>query len=526
MARVPEVPYRATMPEVVRRASALYGDADFIVMVDRRISFRQAEAASRRLAKRLLAAGVTKGTRIGIHLATGPEWAVAFIAVTRIGALAMPFSTIYRPAELRIAMRVGDVSVLLSSPTMIGKDNVAVLEEAVPGLATSSPGRIRTTELPYLRAIWLLSDSSRPWAESFDVSPAGADDAVDGFDDALLDAVEAEVTPADPITVVFTSGTTADPKAVVHSQGAVLRKTAPVANAALHAIFGGRVLTLMPFFWIGGMQEVLAALQSGAAILALERLEATAALELGVREEATSVMGNPQALRALFGGVDIEHAIPTLRSLPVRPWEGGPSSKGDMTIGIGMTETFGPWTVVDGVECRVVDPDTGAVLGESETGELQVRGYALAQGLYKREREEVFTADGFYATGDLGYVEDGLVYFTARLKDMIKTKGANVAPAEVEVVLNASPEVRISFVVGLPHDGIGEEVVAGVVAEDGCTVDVDALLAECRRVLSPYKVPTMIEVLRQDEIPLLPTSKPDRRAVTAQLADRRDARDA
>jgi acyl-CoA synthetase (AMP-forming)/AMP-acid ligase II len=522
MTRVPDLPYQPTMPAVLRRAASLFGDDDYIVIPDHRISFRQMEAASRRLAKQLLAAGVSKGTKIGIHLATGPEWAVVFAAATRIGALAMPFSTIYRPAELRTSMRIGDVSTLISSPTMLGKDHEAFLEDAVPGLAETASRRLHVVELPYLRSIWLLGSSRRVWAETLDLDFQAGEEEVGGFDDAFLEAVEAEVTPADPIAVVFTSGTTAEPKAVVHTQGAVFRKTSRTADAALNAIFPGRVLTLMPFFWVGGMQEVLAALQSGAALLTLERLDVEEGLRLGRREGATSVMGNPQALSALLGGVDIAAAIPTIRPLPTRPWEGGTSAKGDVSVGLGMTETFGPWAGVDGFECRVVDPETGDTLGEGEVGEFQTRGYGLMHSLYKREREEVFLPDGYYATGDLGYVEKGFVYFTSRLKDMIKTRGANVAPAEVEAVLNARPDVKISFVVGLPHRDYGEEVAAAVVPQGDAAVDLATLLEDCRRLLSPYKVPTMIEILPPDQIPYLSSSKPDRQAVKKMLTDRRD----
>ncbi|MFE6822191.1 class I adenylate-forming enzyme family protein [Streptomyces sp. NPDC057690] len=518
---MPQLPYRPTLPTVLRRAALLFGDDDFVVLPDRRISFRQAELASRRLAKELLASGMGKGTRVGIHLPSGPEWAVAFLAVTRIGAIAMPFSTLYRPSELRAALRVGDASVLVSAPTLLGKDNEARLEQAVPELAGSPAGRLRAHGAPYLRSIRLAGAGTRPWAEPFDIRTEGdGEETVDGVDERLLRAVEDEVTPADPIVVVFTSGTTADPKAVVHGQGAVVRKTSPPADAALNAIFGGRVLCLMPFFWIGGMQEVLAALQSGAAILTLERLDAAAGLELGRREGATSVMGNPQTMRSLLGGTELGSVIPTLRELPQRPWDGPPSSKGQIPNGIGMTETFGGWNSVCGFECRVVNPATGDVLGEGKVGEFHVRGYSLMQGLYKRERDEVFTAEGFYATGDLGYFEKGQFYFSARLKDMIKTKGANVAPAEVETVLNARPDVRVSFVVGLPHESYGEEVVAGVVAEEGHTVDVAGLFTACRTALSPFKVPTAIHVLAETDVPVLPSNKPDRRAVAALLAER------
>jgi acyl-CoA synthetase (AMP-forming)/AMP-acid ligase II len=512
------------MPVVARRAASAFGDADFVVLPDRRISFRQAEAASRRLAKELLAAGAGKGTRVGIHLPTGPEWAVAWMAVSRIGALALPFSTIYRPAELRTAIRIGDVALLLAPAILLGKDHAAYLEEAVPGLPGSTRGRLRVPELPHLRSIRLLGGSTRPWADRFDVSDAGAGDPVDGFDDELLAALEAEVTPADPMLVVFTSGTTAEPKAVIHSQGAVLRKTAPVADAGLDATFPGRVLSLMPFFWVGGLQNAAGALQSGGAILTLERLDPLAALELAKRERATSINGNPTALRALLGAAG--ETLPSLRPLPIRPWEGGPSSRGDDPTGLGMTETLGVWAAIEGFDCRVVDPETGEVVDEGEVGEFLVRGYGLMQGLYKGERENVFTPDGFYRTGDLGYVEKGKVYFQGRLDDMIKTRGANVAPAEVEAVLNAFPQVRLSFVVGIPHDEYGQEVAAAVVAEAGRQIDVESLTAQARELLSPYKVPTLMEVVRHEEIPWLPSSKADRRGVAALLLLRRSARHA
>jgi acyl-CoA synthetase (AMP-forming)/AMP-acid ligase II len=516
-----QAPYRLTMPAILRRAAALFGPHDYVVVPDRRISFSQVESESRILAMRLLTMGVSKGSRVGIHLVSGPEWAVVFAAVTRIGAVAMPFSTLFRPAELRTAMRVGDASILISSPTILGKDHEAFLEEAVPGLAESRPGQLQAAEIPFLRTVMLLGESDRPWAQTAGLGRPGP--ACERADELLLAAVEAEVTPADWMLILFTSGTTAEPKAIVHTHGAAVRKTSPAANAALHAMYPGRVLAMMPFFWIGGLQEVLSALQSGAALLTLERLEASAALELGRREGATSVMGNSKALQGLFGPTELRQVIPTLRPIPAPPWEGGPNGRADVPTGLGMSETFGPWAAVDGFEIRVVDPQSGEVLGQGETGEFWVRGYGLMDGMYKQERAETFETDGFYRTGDLGYTENGLVYFQSRLKDMIKTKGANVAPAEVEAVLNARPEVRLSFVFGLPHETFGEEVVAAVVREGDRPVDVNELMAACRREVSSYKVPVMIVVLEPDEIPYLSSSKPDRRAIKELVAAARPA---
>jgi acyl-CoA synthetase (AMP-forming)/AMP-acid ligase II len=522
MGFVPDLSYQPTIPVVLRRAVEMFGDDDFVVMPDRRISFREAEAASRHLAKQLLAAGVGKGTRVGIHVPTGTEWAVFWLAVTRIGALAMPFSTLYRPAELRAVLRLGDVAILLSQPMILGKDHETYLEEAVPGLSSCSSGHLRIAEVPYLRSIWLLGESARNWAQNFAVSSGAISHSIDGFDDELLEAHEAEVTPADDLHVTFTSGSSASPKAVVHTHGAVLRKTAPVANAGLDTTFPGRALSLMPFFWVGGIQMVAGALQSGAAVLTLEKIEPSAAIELGRREGATSVLGNPAAMRSMMGSASLdEQVLPTLRALPKRPWDDAPpSSRGEPATPLGMTETLGAWARVDGFQYRVVDPETGKEVSEGEEGEFLVRGYGVMSGFYKRERAETFTDDGFYPTGDLGYIENGAVYFKARRSDMIKTKGANVAPAEVEAVLNALPDVRISFVVGLPHPLYGEQVVAAVLPEDGESVDVDALRAHARRVLSSYKVPRVVEVISEDDITWLPSGKPSKRGVADLLVQR------
>lgn len=519
---MPDLPYEPSVPVVLRRAVEIFGDDDFVVMPDRRISFREAEGASRHLAKQLLAAGVGKGTRVGIHVPTGTEWVIFWLAVTRIGALAMPFSTLYRPAELQTAMRLGDVAILLSQPMILGKDHESYLEEAIHGLSSCSSDHLRMTEVPYLRSVWILGESTRTWAKSFAISSDRSSYAIDGFDDQILEAHEAEVTPADDLHVTFTSGSSASPKAVVHTHGAVLRKTAPVANAGLDTTFPGRVLSLMPFFWVGGIQMLAGALQSGAAVLTLERIQPAAAIELGLRERATSVLGNPAAMRSLMGstGVD-ERVLPTLRPLPERPWDDAPlSSRGDQAAPLGMTETLGVWARVDGFQYHVVDPKTGKELPEGEEGEFLVRGYGLMSGFYKREREDTFTDDGFYPTGDLGYVERGAVYFKARRSDMIKTKGANVAPAEVEAALNALSEVRAAFVVGLPHPVYGEEVAVAVLPEEGKVVDVDALLAHARRVLSSYKVPRVVEVISEADITWLPSGKPSKRGVADLLVQR------
>src|ERR1700734_3769238 len=118
---VPELGYKATVGGCVRRAAELFGDRDFVVLPDRRITFEEADLASRAVAKRMLAAGIGKGTRVGLFYTYSVEWVVVWLAASRIGALVIPFSTIYAPGELRTVLRLADVSTLILGPSLLGK---------------------------------------------------------------------------------------------------------------------------------------------------------------------------------------------------------------------------------------------------------------------------------------------------------------------------------------------------------------------------------------------------------------------
>src|SRR4051794_11665995 len=149
---IPDLGYRPTLGESIRRAAREFGDADFIVMPDRRLTFVEAEARSREVAKRMLAAGIGKGTRVGLAFTYGPEFVVAWLAALRVGALVMPFSTIYKPAELRQVLRIGDVDTLIAPPTLLGRDFHGHLEAAIPGPAGARGAPHFLPHVPYLRA--------------------------------------------------------------------------------------------------------------------------------------------------------------------------------------------------------------------------------------------------------------------------------------------------------------------------------------------------------------------------------------
>ena len=418
----------------------------------------------------------------------------------------MLFPATYRPAELRRALRISDAAILFCAPSMLGKGYEDFLEETVPGLAGSAAGALRDPSVPYLRAVWMVGDATRPWAVTVDTATAPEPEAA-----ALLAAVESEVSPADPLLVIYTSGSAADPKAVVHTHGATIRKVQEELGIALAASVPGRAFCAMPFFWVGGPQELLGALHSGAAIVTQDRYEVGRTLDLLEREHCTVIMGWPALLEQLVAHPDF--AARNLSGLTVkRAGAGVFSSKGDPP-NLGMTETFGKHHNREWFDYKIVDPSTGAELADGEEGEFCIRGFGLMAGFYKKEREETFDQDGYYHTGDRGYIEDGEIFFTGRYSEMIKSAGANVAPLEVEQALQALPEVELAFVVGIQDAERGEAVAAVVVPTPGAAVDAEHLREHLRTTLSAYKVPRSWLVVDEEKIPRLPSGKPDKRSL-------------
>ena len=512
---IPDLGYRATVGASLARAAAAFPDRDFIVMPDRRLTFAGAERASRALAREMLAAGIGKGTRVGLFYTYSLEWVVAWLAASRIGALVMPFSTTYTPSELRTVLSIGDVAVLLSGPEMLGRDMAGFLEHAVPGLADAGGPALFLPDLPYLRSLWITGPTDRAWATRVPLD-WGADPAAGPVTDDLLDRIEAEVVPADLATVVYTSGSSALPKGVVHTHSSIVRTTASLGEQV--ALGNPVVFCGFPFFWIGGFLVLGAALHSGLTLCCLERFDAAGALDMVERERCGMVAAWPSLIQSMR-----THPSRAGRDLTCCPvLVGGPSDVavvGSPVPGIpghrGMSETVGNW---NGVERRVVDPVTGADLPDREEGELLIRGYGMTQGYYKKEREEVFDPDGWLHTGDRCFMVDNRPFFVGRFYEMVKSRGANVSPREVELVLEGFPDVAHALVFGLPHPEMEEEVTAVIVPAPGASPDAVSIRARAHQELSSYKVPTRIEFLTHEvDIPWLASGKPDKLAVKSRL---------
>src|SRR5262245_1442637 len=263
------------------------------------MTYAEAEGDSARLARGLLARGFGKGSRVAVLAPNGPDWVVWWLAVTRIGAVMVPINTFYKPRELAYVLRHSDASALITVARFLSNDYLERLESCAPGLATQRAGAIYARELPHLRHVFVSGDArGRTWTEPI-AAPEDAADATPAIDGAFLAEVEASITPADPMLVIYSSGSTADPKGAVHSHAAPLRHAFNTSQFRdIEAT--DRIFSPLPFFWVGGFVfNLVSAMQAGAFVICQEMFEPGATLALLERERATIVAGWPHFSKAL-----------------------------------------------------------------------------------------------------------------------------------------------------------------------------------------------------------------------------------
>ncbi|OBK39197.1 acyl-CoA synthetase [Mycobacterium sp. 1245111.1] len=523
-----------TIPALVRFCAARFGDKPFLIADGQQLSYFDLDRRSAALATALLAKGIGKGDHVGILMPNSIDWALAWFATTRIGAVAVPLNTFYKASELAWTARHADLQAILMWSQFRNHDFLSRLEEALPGLADQhEPGRIAVRHAPFLRTVVVWGPSDRPWTTTIDPNRVISDS-----DAEFLVAAESCVTPADDVTIIYTSGSTGDPKGPVHSHGALIRHTYNL-TFSYGVTHDDVMFTAMPFFWVGGLITGLhAVIHHGATLITQPAFDAAEALELMEHYRATITLGWPQQGKTLaehpdFAGRDLSSVRRTSMPAMVPPERRpkGPNA-------LGMTELCGNHIGVDpyvpqppdrsetggvsieGLHHLLVDPDTGEPVPDGTPGEIWVRGYSLMQRLHKREREDVFTPDGYYRTGDCGIEDDdGWIRFTGRLGDLIKTSGGtNVTPSEVELALTECDGVLEAYVVGAENGSDGMVVAAAVVPRGEAALDGESLRGQLRDRLSAYKVPKFIWVTSKQDLPFTATGKVKKSDLARQLS--------
>jgi acyl-CoA synthetase (AMP-forming)/AMP-acid ligase II len=497
-----------TIDRLVRQRAEQHGDKPMVIDPAARITYGELDDTTRALAAAFLEAGVGKGTRVGLIMPNCGQWVQIAVALTRIGAVLVPLSTLLQAPELVAALRVASVQALIAVEEFRGH---RYLDDLGP----------ERTNLPALRAVW-AADRLPP---------------ISGR--AKVDMVAETVTPSDTLAIMFTSGSSGPPKGVIHSHGNALG--AVRSGLAARCIDADTRLYLpMPFFWVGGFGSgVLSALLAGATLVTEEIPRPETTLRLLERARVNLFRGWPDQAEALARqSASVEADLSALRpgSLEALLPPDQRAEPGARAKLFGMTESFGPYCgypadtdmprsawgscgkPFDGIQVRIVDPDTGQPVPAGTIGMIQIRGPHTLRGICRRSREELFTPDGYYPTGDLGHLDDdGFMFYHGRSDDMFKVSGATVYPSEVEQALRSIDCVENAFVTNVSPGGVDRVGAAVICATTAVTPD--RLRESARKVLSSFKIPTVWLLLDSDDkIPRGSTGKVDVRELKDMLA--------
>jgi HIP---CoA ligase len=476
-----------TVPALVARAAAEFGDREALVDADLRWTHRELAARVYECAGAMVAAGIEPGDRVAVWAPNGHRFVVAALGAVTAGAVLVPVSTRFKGDEAAWILGKSRTRLLLVENGFLGNDYVGMLRKATPD--------------PPATIVMPGEDWDEFLATGVDARPRAG-----------------QVREDDIADMFFTSGTTGRPKGVLAAHGQNIRVfEAWASGVGLRT--GDRYLIVNPMFHTFGYKAgVLACLLRGATMVSQPVFDVARTLDLIETEKITVLPGPPTLYSSILDHPAVNGAAKDLSSLrlavtgaatvPVRLIERMQTELFEqVVIAYGLTESCGTVTVGDPrTDPELMSRTVGKAIEGTEvkiavpTGEVLVRGYNVMRGYFEdpEATAEAIDPDGWLHTGDVGSMDaDGNLRITDRLKDMYITGGFNVYPAEVEQTIARHPAVSEAAVVGVPDPDqrLGEVGLAYVIPRPGVTVEQDEIIGFCRERLANFKVPRAVRVV-------------------------------
>lgn len=508
-----------TMGEMIRASAQSFGDRDAIVFPDRRLTYAELNRTARDWARALIAMGVKPGDNVGLLLPTCMEFISVFYGITMAGAVAVPVNARYQASELGYVVANADlVAVITIGKVADGLDFSARLETALPSLRqVSDARRLALPEAPRLQSVICLDSENEAY-----LMPARAVlEAGKAVAEEDVDARINGVAPQDTAMILYTSGTTANPK------GAMISHRAQVANSRnlgvrYECTQDDKVWSPLPIFHIAGILPMTMILDLGGSYMTIPRFDAGVGLEMLGREGATiaypsfvtimqdlithptfkdtnlsklRVMNSNFAVQPEWIKLAVADAMPHTIQVGTYGLTEGAGTVSTSRLGDSYEVRTGRCGVpLDEWTVRIVDPATGKDCGRGEQGEVVLGGPNILKGYYNApEKTAEAIRDGWFYTGDIGSIDaDGNVMFHGRIKDMLKVGGENVAAAEIEAMLQTHPAVKLAQVVGLPDARYAEVPAAFVELTEGEHTTEQELIDHCRGRIAGFKVPRYV----------------------------------
>jgi fatty-acyl-CoA synthase len=529
-----------TLASFIRDVTQRYGTREALVqrLADgtvERWSYDRLWDEAQHVAKSLIAGGLAKGERVGVLMTNRCEFVAAVFGTVLAGGVATVLSTFSTQAELDYLLEISCCSVLLLERSVLKKDFAQVLCELEPAIAT---GNLVSNRFPFLRRLAVVDGEPVGAIESWNNFLASGE-AVSTHQVA---ARAAQVTPADPGVLFFSSGSTNKPKGILSAhRGVTLQCWRMGRQQTLDRDV--RYWTANGFFWSGNFSMVVGGVLSVGGTIVLQRtFEPAEAVSLMEAEKVTFLFAWPHQWEQLLAAPNWESA--DLSSLQYVDVDSPLAQQATIATSwieprhcYGNTETFTLSTAYPAGTTRedarnshglplpdntikIVDPLSGRIMPMGERGEIAVKGPTLMLGYLGVPLDETLDDEGFFRTGDGGYLDaDGRLFWEGRLNDIIKTGGANVSPLEIDEVILDCPGIKVTQTVGVPHDTLGEMVVSCVVLHESASVDEEMVRSFARQKLASYKVPRRILFFSDGELQMTGSAKvktADLRSLAAQ----------
>ena len=523
-----------TLGGYLREVTERHGPREALVMHEpagvTRWTYAELWDRANEVARALHACGLGKGERVGVLMTNRPEFLSAVFGTALAGGVATTISTFSTPAELDYLIQASACSVLLLERKVLKRDFAETVLAFDPSLSQASAGRIASARFPFLRHIAVIGGTDRlagpieDWLEFLDRGKAVAP--------AMIEARAATVAPADPGVLFFSSGSTAKPKGILSAhRGPTLQLWRWGRWYGADPDDPPRIWSANGFFWSGNFAMALGgALSTGGSLVLQATFRPDEAIELIEQEQANMVVAWPHQWEQLiaapnWAGANLSTLRYADRDSPLAQHPTVTTNYREPKAAYGNTETFTisaifPANQSDeaiagshGKPChgntfKIIEPLSGVTVPLGERGEIAVKGPTLMLGYIGIPLDETLDNEGFLRTGDGGWFDDeGRLYWEGRLNDIIKTGGANVSPVEIDSVIKVHPQVKVTQTVGVPHDTLGEIVVACIVPHEGASLDEEAIRGFVREQLASYKVPRRVLFFAEDELQLTGSAK-------------------
>ena len=515
-----------TLGDLLLKAFDQYPDHPALIFPESAWTYRELVSRAMHTARGLVALGVKPRDHVGILMPTSPELVQMFFAVALCGATGVLINARYKSAELAYVIENADIITLLTTDEIAEQVNfVERIGAALPELATCrDPRNLQLSCAPKLRSIILAGKSIRPGY----LPLAELDQLAARVSEAEVHANRVRTCVRDVCMILYTSGTTSNPKGCLLSHEAMVRTSLELGKHRFLLTHEDRMWSPLPLFHIAATCPLIAVFAVGGCYISMGYFDPGVSLKL-LRDHQVTLIFAPFVtfLQALAYHPDFKKTDLSSVKLMNSCFAAQPKSVGDIyrvampgTLQLGtygMTEASGIvstghygmdpelgysrlGTALLGVEVRIADPQTNADVPMGERGEICLRGYSILSGYYRdaAKNAECFDAEGWFHTGDIGSLDESEhLMFHTRLKDMLKVGGENVAAAEIEAQLTKHPAVKLAQVVGIPDPKYTEVPAAYVELHPGLQVGEAELIELCRSETASYKVPRLVRFVTE-----------------------------